>query len=264
MSIIPRWESEGTITLGDDDEAAVASTASGSSSVVDGLLDLFKGGLFAAAFAAPRPSIGDLLRVLGVTLFLDALGDTETAVDVTLGLLDTLEDLGTGTPAAGGAFGTGATDCLVTCEALETGGGPFGSGTLEDFGAAGGDLGADLLLLGTGIVLLAFGTVATDVETTVDSRLAREIGSRSARTVGSISAALLGTQTQRHDPPASAGGGSSADGGGPGGGIGRLDNPGGGSKIYCRGCAPVQAGKLRGPPRVSSSSTSGFLFLSTL
>jgi hypothetical protein len=95
-------------------------------------------------------------------------------------------------------------------------------------------LGADLPLLGTGIVLLAFGTVATDVETTVDSRSAREIDSRSARAVGSISAALSGTQTQRHEPPASAGGGSFAegsfaDGGGPVGGIGRLDNPGGGS-----------------------------------
>ena len=109
MSIIPRWASEGTITLGADDEAAVASPASGSSSVVDGLFDLFKGGLFAAAFfAAPGLSTGDLLRVLGVTLVPDALGDTETAVDVTLGFLDTLEDLGTGTPAAGGAFGTGA------------------------------------------------------------------------------------------------------------------------------------------------------------
>ena len=41
-------------------------------------------------------------------------------------------------------------------------------------------MGADLLLLGTGIVLLAFGTVATDVEATVDSRSAREAGSKSA------------------------------------------------------------------------------------
>ena len=90
-------------------------------------------------------------------------------------------------------------------------------------------MGADLLLLGTGIVLLAFGTVATDVETNVDSRSAREVDSRSARAVGSISAALSGTQTQRHEPPASAGGGSFADGGGPVGGTGRLDNPGGGS-----------------------------------
>ena len=41
-------------------------------------------------------------------------------------------------------------------------------------------MGADLLLLGTGIVLLAFGTVATDVETTVVSRSARAVDSEPA------------------------------------------------------------------------------------
>ena len=80
-------------------------------------------------------------------------------------------------------------------------------------------MGGDLLLLGTGIVLLAFGTVATDVETTVDSRSAREAGSKSAT--------LSGTQAQRHD--SAFGGVSSTDGGGPGGGSGRLGNPVGGS-----------------------------------
>ena len=220
-----------------------------------------------------------------------------------LGTTGALDLLGSGTPAAGEALGTAAArallgsgtpeDSVAAGEALGTTGvrDLLGSGTPDDseaaaevLGTAGtlaSSLGADLLLLGTGTVLL--GTVATDVVTTVVSRSARDAIdsepatlSRSARYEGwslSRTSGRSGTQTQCHEQGSDVPGGgpSGASGGGPSGGIGRRTASRIGwrfsrkllpSSVGARtGFSTIKPGHLRSTPRVATTRSTNPLLL---